>query len=94
MVVFWTESKRGLGDLFYAMSHLLERPDRIYQGITRKLLLFILPFAVMTSLPSQVFFGKAGVTSILHCLLATVIFFCLLLYVWKRGLKVYASASS
>jgi ABC-2 type transport system permease protein len=91
--VFWTQSPRGFGDLFFSVAHTMERPDRIYQGIVRKLFVYVLPFAVMASFPVRILLEKqyellwtiSGVT---------IALFFVVLGIWRMGLKSYSSASS
>lgn len=94
LCVFWTGSGRGFGDLFYAFSHVVERPDRIYKGVLRKIFTTALPFAIMASFPTRILLGEDFINVIIHMLLVTFILFIIMVSVWKKGLKSYASASS
>ncbi len=92
--VFWTNSARGFVDLFYTLGLAMERPHRIYRGILKMIFTTILPFALIASFPVQIFLEGPDLATILHLTTVTVAFFCLMLFVWGRGLKNYSSASS
>lgn len=92
--VFWVHADRGLGQLYFEISKLYERPHQIFDGWVRLVLLTILPFGLMASVPAHALFTddpgpllglSAGVTL---ALLAFVLLF------WRLGLRSYSSASS
>lgn len=92
--VFWTQSARGFVDLFYSMGIAMERPDRIYRGSIRLVFTTILPFALIASFPARIFLEGIDGKTLLHLFAVTLVMFFLMLLLWKRGLKNYASASS
>jgi len=92
--VFWTQSPRGFGDVFFAVSHTMERPDRIFKGITRILFTYILPFSLMASYPARFLFEPFSYSLVLTVFVITIIVYLLVLFIWNKGLKVYSSASS
>ncbi len=92
--VFWTQSTRGFVDLFYTLGLAMERPHRIYKGIYKVLFTTLLPFALIASFPVKVFIDGPDLMTILHISAVTAAFFCLLNFVWTKGLKNYSSASS
>ena len=94
LAVFWTQSPRGYGDLFFSVSHVMERPDRIYKGIARKVFVFILPFALMASYPAK-FLMEENQWHLLGVIFGvTTCFFLLVQVIWRLGLRNYSSASS
>ncbi len=92
--VFWTHSARGFVDLFYSLGLAMERPDRIYKGWLRVLFTFILPFAVIASFPARFFLEPFDWKLFVHTAVVTVFIWSLMLFVWKKGLQNYSSASS
>lgn len=94
LAVFWTQSPRGFGDLFFSVSHIMERPHKIYQGWTRKAFTFVLPFTLMASYPAQ-FLLEDGQWGLLWTIFGvTIMFFLLVQLIWRLGLRSYSSASS
>lgn len=92
--VFWTHSSRGFEQVFWGLSKFMERPDKIYTGWARRVLLTVLPFALIASTPSRVFFGGSDPKLIAHCIGVALILFVAVRMLWQRGLRVYSSASS
>lgn len=92
--VFWTQSPRGFGDVFFSVAHTLERPDRIFKGVTRILFTYILPFSLMASYPAKFLLEDISLEVILTITAVTFSLFAVVIFVWRRGLKNYSSASS
>lgn len=92
--VFWTQSPRGFGDVFYAVAHTIERPDRIFKGAVRILFTYIIPFSVMASYPARFLLEGFSFNVILTIFGVAITLFFIVLEVWKRGLRNYSSASS
>jgi len=92
--VFWTQSPRGFGDVFFAISHTMERPDKLFSGVIRVIFLFILPFSLMVSYPAKYLLDDAGNSVIITMLVVTSAFFFITQLIWRKGLNNYSSASS
>ena len=92
--VFWIHSGRGLGAIYFLLTRATERPDGIFHGWVRRILVTVLPFAVMASFPSRALLdGQAGAIA-LHMALVTAGLFGVTLLVWRFALRAYSSASS
>ena len=94
MPIFWSQTGRGLDNLFWQMHVLLERPDGIYRGVFRLLLVTVVPFGLMASFPARIALDGFSWGIVAHSLGASVWMFTLLLFIWKRALRGYSSASS
>lgn len=92
--VFWTLSNRGLDFLVWQFSRFMERPDRIFQGTVRFLLVWVVPFGIMASFPARLFLENFDYRLLIHMTGVTVIFFIVTLLFWRIGLRNYSSASS
>lgn len=92
--VFWTHSGRGLEAIFWTADKIAERPDAIYRGWVRKVLVSILPFAVISSFPARALFEADWISVSLYCVGIVVVFHFITMAVWNFGLKNYSSASS
>lgn len=91
---FWTEANTATDQIFYSVVNLAERPDRIYRGWVRFILITILPFALIASFPARIFFGEDRLLTMAHMLIVAVISFATLLFVWSKSVRAYGSASS
>ena len=94
MPVFWLHTNRGLAMVFFSMGKLAERPDRIYTGWTRKILLTVLPLCWIASVPADVLFTGLTAERALELALVLAGAFTTVLLVWSRALRGYVSASS
>lgn len=92
--VFWTQSPRGFGDVYYAVAHTIERPDRIFKGAIRIMFTYVLPFSVMASYPARFLLEDYNIEVILTMIGMTAALFFVVITIWKRGLRSYSSASS
>jgi ABC-2 type transport system permease protein len=91
---FWLHSSSGLRDIFFAMEQYVSRPYGIFQGWTARVLVTILPFAVIVSFPTRALFEGFSAALVLHMLAVTAAAYFVMLLLWKAGLKAYSSASS
>lgn len=91
---FWMHNTTGVVELFYALEKFAERPDQIYRGWVRRLLVSILPLALIISVPTHALFEGLTPIRLLHILLVGAAAFLAMLLFWSRGLRAYASASS
>jgi ABC-2 type transport system permease protein len=92
--VFWTQSSKGFMDLFFSMGLAMERPDKIYKGWLRIVFTILLPFALIASFPARLFLEKFHWPTFLHLIAVTIILWIVMLWVWRKGLRAYSSASS
>jgi ABC-2 type transport system permease protein len=91
---FWIISGSGLQTAFYILREVGERPDGLFKGLSRFVFMTILPFCLMSSLPTRAFFEPFSPMMLLHILAVTVLSFMIMLWAWRRALHAYASASS
>jgi len=92
--VFWTGSPRGFGDLFFSAAPIVERPDKIFKGSIRFVFLYIMPFSLMASYPARYLMEENANSIIITIICITTALFSVVQIVWRRGLRVYSSASS
>ena len=59
-----------------------------------RLLTSVLPFALIVSFPTQGLFDGFSLRLVTHMLLVAAALFSVMLWLWRRGLAAYASASS
>lgn len=92
--VFWTHSSRGFADMAHIFNAFMERPDRLFTGGMRLLLTVFLPLSLIASFPARLFLEEFDWWVFGHLAAVTVTFFGLVLFLWHKGLRAYASASS
>ena len=91
---FWMHSARGLEGLFWSLGRCMERPDRIFTGWVRRVLLTVLPFSVMASLPAQALLSENPWPVAGYCLAVTAVLSAVMALLWRWALRCYSSASS
>lgn len=94
MSVFWSHSGRGMDQLFWPMTKIIERPDAIYKGWLRRILLSVLPLALVASFPARLVFESLSWEIFGHIFLVAAAFFGFVLFMWNLALRNYSSASS
>ena len=92
--VFWTQAPYGLERIFYSMLPLMERPDVIFRGILRLVILTVIPFALMVSFPARIFFDGFDIKIALHMFVVLICLWAVVFFVWNKGVRSYSSASS
>lgn len=92
--VFFTQSSQGFSQLIWSLMKFGERPDRIFTGWVRRILVTILPFSLIASFPTRIFLEDLDLSILLHTLAVSVALFSLLVFCWNKALRNYASASS
>ena len=92
--VFWTHNANGFQQAYWALSRCMERPDRIFRGWVWRILISILPFALMASFPARLLLDEFRWDVLCYTMLATGALFAIVVMLWNRGLRAYSSASS
>ncbi len=91
---FWLGSVDGLNALFYNLYYTVDRPDRIFRGGVRLILTTILPFSVMVSFPTRVFFEGSDPLLVAQIFGTTLGMAAVIWCMWRACLRSYTSASS
>ena len=80
--------------VWYSVFRLGLRPDAIYSGLMRKLLIFVVPFAMVASVPARILMEPVSHWLILWACVMPFLLFYLLKKYWVFCLRHYSSASS
>ncbi len=80
--------------VWYSMFRLGLRPDAIYSGFLRFLLIFMIPFAMIASIPARVLLEPLHPWMIAWAIIMPVILIFSLKKYWAYCIKQYSSASS
>ena len=92
--VFWTQSGSGFRELFWTIDPAMARPVDVYRGWVRRILTTVLPLAIIVSFPCRALFEGPSVSLIAHVLAVAAVGLAVTAFLWRRGLRVYGSASS
>jgi len=91
---FWMHASSGLREIFFSMEQYGTRPYGIFGGWMARILVSILPFALIVSFPTRALFEGLTASLLLHMLAVTMGAFVVMKLLWNAGLRAYASASS
>lgn len=80
--------------VWYSIFRLGLRPDAIYKGFLRYVLLFVLPFAMVASIPTRFLLEPAQLGFIAWAIAMPVLLFTFMNWYWKFCMRFYSSASS
>ena len=80
--------------IWYSIFRLGLRPDAIYSGFLRIILIFVVPFAMVASIPARILLEPTQFWMIAWAFILPFILFYLLRKYWVFCLKYYSSASS
>jgi len=80
--------------VWYSIFRLGLRPDAIYSGTLRYILIFILPFAMVASVPTRFLLEPIQFGFALWALIMPILLLSFMNWYWKFCMKYYSSASS
>jgi len=92
--VFWLHTSGGLREIYWSLDRYTGRPHGIFTGWVRRVLVSALPLALIVSYPTSVLFDGLTWKLFAHIVGVTAAAFLLMAWIWSRGLRAYASASS
>ena len=92
--VFWMHNNSGLRELSQTISSFSGRPDSIFKGPVRHILLTVVPLILVTSYPTRILFADDPWPIVLHMLAVATGLLAFTVWFWRRALAAYSSASS
>lgn len=95
VVSFWTKSVGALGAVEGTLvDSAMRLPLPAIQGVSKMVLLLALPYGLVGNFPALALAGRSTPLWWLYAGLLTAAFLILALFLWRKGLKRYESASS
>lgn len=91
---FWLHASSGLREIYWATEQYMQRPYGIFSGWMARVLVSILPFALIVSYPVRILFEGPSPTLLMHLLLVAALTLFVMIRVWNAGVRSYSSASS
>lgn len=94
-LVFWLTSAHGVEGTYFTLTEFSRLPREAFTGLfTRVLFVWLLPVVVVSNTPAKTLFGGFDLGLSLWLFGAAAVWFALAVWVFHRGLRRYASASS
>lgn len=92
-LAFWLNRNETLGVLIWNLSQISRYPRQIFNKMFAFILTFILPFALLASIPAEISLRLVEKEYLVYTIIVTVVIYSLSLLLWKLGIKRYSSAS-
>ena len=91
---FWLERGLTVSHLYYQFYALANKPEGLYPLAIRYIIKTALPFAFLGSIPALALTGRAHLSDYFLVLGVLIAYGFLCVFLWKKGLRRYQSASS
>lgn len=95
-VAFWTKRSAPLMSMVYNFADFAKYPIQIYHPAVRMIMMFIIPFGLVISIPADVLLHgsySSWLVSLVIILVATV-FWGIGCFIWIKGLRQYESSGN
>ena len=92
--VFWLTSAQGVEGGYFTLTEFSRLPREAFKGVTRILFVWMLPVVVVSNAPARTLLHGFDLAWALWLVGLAGAWFALAVYVFHRGLRRYASASS
>ncbi len=94
-MVFWMTSAQGVEGAYFSLTEFSRMPREAFTGVfTKFLFVWLLPVVVVSNTPARTLFDGFNAGLVLWLVGAAVVWFAVAVFVFHRGLRRYASASS
>jgi len=91
---FFVVKVDNLSYLFLSMYDAARWPADVFPGLLRAVFTFVIPLAVLTTIPAQALLGRIGLLQVAATAAGALVFAVLARWVWLRSIGHYTSASS
>jgi ABC-2 type transport system permease protein len=92
--IFWSERSFAISRMYYQFFSLATKPDSLYPGFIRYVILTFLPFAFIGSVPARALIHGLTLREVGSMIVILGGFFLFNRFFWIKGLARYQSASS
>lgn len=93
--VFWLTSAQGVEGTYFTLTEFSRLPGKAFTGVvSRVLFVWALPVVVVSNTPAQLLVEGFNPWALLWLAGAAAVWFALAVFVFHRGIRRYASASS
>lgn len=93
-LVFWIQSAKGIESGYFGLNEFSRLPREALRGVTSILLVYALPLVIVSNFPARTLIYGVEPLNSLWLAAAALFWFSFAVFVFNRGLRRYASASS
>jgi len=90
-LIFWIPNIDNIIHFFEEIFSFAQYPANIFSGVLKILIHFVIPLALMTTIPSQILTKKVETKYVILTFILTIVFFILTKIIWRLGIKKYTS---
>jgi ABC-2 type transport system permease protein len=91
---FWLKSAQGLEASYFTLAEFGRLPREAFKGLGSLVLVWLLPVVVTTNAPARVILHGFKAEWALWLFAVAMLWLCIAVFVFNRGLRQYSSASS
>jgi ABC-2 type transport system permease protein len=91
---FFVVKVDNLSFLFLSLYDAARWPADVFPAVLRTVFTYVIPLAVLTTIPAQALLGRIGLVEVLATAVGAAVFSLLARLVWLRSIGRYTSASS
>ena len=89
--LFWIPSAENIIQFFEEIFNFAVYPSQIYSGVFKIIFTFIIPLALMVTIPSQILTQEVSHVTLIITFLITILLFILTKIAWHLGLRRYTN---
>ena len=93
-LAFWLTSAQGIEGSYFTLSEFSRLPREAFKGLASLLFVWLLPVVVVSNAPANTLIHGFDTRMIAWLVAITLVWFGVTVFVFNRGLRRYASASS
>ena len=93
-LAFWMKSAQGIEGIYFTLSEFARLPRAAFSGLASLLFVWLLPVVVVSNAPAETLLRGFQPKWAFGLLGAALVWFVVAVFVFHRGLRKYASASS
>ncbi len=91
---FWLQDASWCASFYLTLNNYMDKPAEIYTGVIGRILMYLVPLALVANIPAGILLERDIRTLILIELLVLAVASFLSRFLWKAGINKYESASS
>ncbi len=94
-ISFWVVRIEGLQKVNDELLNFASKvPGSLYSGIWKKIFMMIIPYGLIATFPTQCFTSMITFKEVFIAVVIVILYVCIAMIIWKKGMKKYDSASS
>jgi ABC-2 type transport system permease protein len=93
-LTFWLGAAQGIEGSYFTLMEFSRLPRQAFKGISSILFVWLLPAVVVSNVPASALIHGFNLTNTLWLVAVTLVWLAFAVFVFNRGLRRYASASS